>query len=151
MPSRKHQGISYWPALNQPATQVIRLLGWTEACPSEMAKPWLRLSFSKGPEGYCQPFLTPSSFPTDRSDKQRGEEHRKTWYRASLGAAITLRRGTIVPDPHYPLTFVPEPRLLPPRQSVIGIVGKRTHCCHSLGIPWVEPGRVSEITVRLRW
>lgn len=83
--------ISYWPALNQPAAQVIRLLGWTEACPSEMVNPWRRLPFSKGPEGYCQPFLISSSFPTDRSDKRRGEEPRKKRQRTSLGAANYIK------------------------------------------------------------
>lgn len=135
MPSRKHQGISYWPALNQPATQVIRLLGWTEACPSEMAKPWMRLSFSKGPEGYCQPFLTPSSLPTDRSDKQRGEEQRKTWYRASLGAANYIKTRNYSARPPLPSDIRARATVTPPRQSVISITGSRTRRYHSLGIP----------------
>lgn len=50
-----------------------------------------------------------------------------------------------MPDPCCPLTSVLPSH--PPRQSVIGIMGNRTRCSHSLGIPWAEPGRVCEIAV----
>lgn len=87
VPLGKHQGI-YWSILGQPATQKIRVLGWTEGCPRERANPWLRMDFK---QRYLAASDTPSSFPIDRSSQQRVRGHRKKWRRKFLGIVNSIK------------------------------------------------------------